>query len=96
MKRKPQLDEVGNRFDAEEFIKGARDKPAEAGPSRGKRTERRSTGRGKMAAAGYTRTSLDLPDALYEQIKITAVKKRCTMRECVEEAMVAWLKKQPD
>ncbi len=42
-------------------------------------------------AAGYQRRTFDLPEALYEQLKIAAVLERRPMRELLEEATRDWL-----
>ncbi len=42
-------------------------------------------------AAGYQRRTFDLPEALYEQLKIAAVLERRPMRELLEEATREWL-----
>lgn len=93
MKPKPQLPDPpeGASFDPEKFITGAAASRAERHP-RTKRTQRKTTGGGKMAAPGFRRTSIDLPEGLYEQLKIRAVKERRPLRDCVEEALALWIK----
>ncbi len=46
---------------------------------------------GAKPAAGYQRMTFDLPEALYEQLKIVAVLERRPMRELLEEATREWL-----
>ena len=46
---------------------------------------------GAKPAAGYQRMTFDLPEALYEQLKIAAVLERRPMRELFEEATREWL-----
>ncbi len=84
--RKPQS------FDPERFISGAAsaaDKPA-ARPRRVK-SKPKAVSKAKPAAAGFIRSSFDLPEDLHERLKIAAVKERRPMRDLVEEAIVARL-----
>jgi len=46
---------------------------------------------GKPPAQGFTRTSFDLSDALYEELKIRAVRERRPMRELVNDALLVYL-----
>ncbi len=87
--RKPQS------FDPERFISGAAtattaDKPT-ARPRR-VRSKPKKVSKAKPAAAGFIRSSFDLPEDLHERLKIAAVKERRPMRDLVEEAIVARLK----
>ncbi len=78
--KKPQRD--GSKFDVERFIGGA----ATATTS-----DSVPKTRGKLPAAGFIRSSFDLPEDLHERLKIAAVKQRRPMRDLVEEAIVARL-----
>jgi hypothetical protein len=75
---------------AEAFIAGGAATQADNVP-RLSRTQRRITGRGKMAAEGFRRTSLDLPQELYRQLKIAAAEDSRTLQSIAEEALKAWL-----
>ncbi len=85
--RKPQS------FDAERFISGAAtaaaDKPPR--PRRARKSKPKTVSKAKPAAAGFIRSSFDLPEDLHERLKIAAVKERRPMRDLVEEAIVAKL-----
>jgi len=45
----------------------------------------------KPAADGYQRTSLDLPNGVYERLKIAALMDRRPFREIIEQAAIEWL-----
>ena len=76
MKRKPELDDANPAVDA--FIGRAKATRAEQG-------------KGKPPAQGFTRTSFDLPNDLYEELKILAVRQRRPMRELVETALRGYI-----
>ncbi len=80
-------------FDVDQFIAGAVATKADRLP-RPKSTSRLITGQGRMPAAGFRRTSLDLPEALYKQLKIASLDERRSLREILVEAAVAWLKQK--
>lgn len=54
---------------------------------------RTTTGRGWLRA-GHQRLSIDLPDALYSELKIQAAREKRPMRELVEEAVRSLLGKR--
>lgn len=80
-------------FDVDKFISEAPATKAD-GLARTKSTQRIITGRGKMPGPGIMRTSLDLPDELYELLKIAALKEWRTLREIILEGMQAWLQQE--
>ena len=99
MKPKPQIEtpapsqspsQPPTAFDVDKFISEAPATKADRLP-RAKSTSRVITGRGRMPAPGFMRTSLDLPDELYERLKIAALKERRTLREIIREGMTLWL-----
>lgn len=41
---------------------------------------------------GYQSTTIDLPDGLYEALRIAAARKRVSMVEIIRRALTGWLK----
>ena len=70
----------GKVVDAESFIAGA---TTEKGVPRSK---------GKLPAAGYTRTSFDLPSDLHTRLKVAAAQQGRPMQELLKEALEGVLK----
>jgi len=83
----------GQPFNVDKFIAEAVATKADRLP-RPKSTSRLITGQGRMPAAGFRRTSLDLPEELYKQLKIAALDERRSLREILVEGAIAWLKKR--
>lgn len=86
--RKPQS------FDPERFISGAATATTDKPPPRPRprrESKPKAVSKAKPAAAGFIRSSFDLPEDLHERLKIGAVKERRPMRDLVEEAIVAKL-----
>jgi hypothetical protein len=86
MKRRKDLDVDA----ADQFVSDAVATRADQTP-RANQRQRRTTGRGKMPAEGYRRTSLDLPDALYKRLKHAAVEQERTLQSIAVEAFTSWL-----
>ncbi len=81
-------------FDPERFISSAAtaataDKPSSK-PRRA-RSKPKTVSKANPAAAGFIRSSFDLPEDLHERLKIAAVKERRPMRDLVEEAILTKL-----
>ncbi len=75
---------------ADQFVSGAVATRADQA-MRTNRRQRRTTGRGKMPAEGYRRTSLDLPEGLYKRLKHAAVDQGRTLQSISVEAFERWL-----
>ncbi len=74
MKPKPKL---GGDFDPERFIGASTADPSAA----------RQGGKGKPAAEGFVRTSFDLPESIYRQLKVHAAQEGTTMKDVILGAL---------
>lgn len=83
MKKKPQVQ--AEQFDPDRFIHNASTVVADQ--------PQRSRG-AKVAAQGFIRTSFDLPEDLYERLKIFAVRQRRPMRQVLEGALSEFLDRE--
>ena len=53
--------------------------------------KRTITGRGRPAASGFHRTSMDLPQELYRKVKHAGIEEDLTLREIVVQSLELWL-----
>jgi hypothetical protein len=53
---------------------------------------RTTTGRGVMRGPDFQRLTIDLPKDLHKKLRLASVRQSRSMRDCVEEAVAAWLK----